>query len=307
MQNATDFTLENMTMHGFSTGMFLDGVDGITLRNNDLIDLAWDGIIGGDIHHAVFSGNVISLDIPSGRKHSDGFQFWNVGSNLPSTDMLIEDNVIQAHNNQSHGIYMANAIANNGGGAGSFFQDVVIRGNTIISGDGLGLSWGQTDHLDIHGNIVLDDPTLPADRTSPSIRVHYSATDVSITGNVTHKAPAAADANWQPHVMSGAWTVANNPIIRIGASLAEAQALLDFGTPPQNTPPSITSDGGGATAAVDIAENTTTVTTAGGVRPECRRHAQFCDFRRCGRGEVHPRQWRTRVQGRPGLRGAGRR
>jgi hypothetical protein len=186
VQADTNFTMQNMTMHGFSTGVYIDGVNGITLKDNHLVDLAWDGIIGGDIHHAVFSGNDISLDIPAGRLHSDGFQFWNVGTNKPSNDMLIEDNVIRAHNNASHGIYMANAIANGGGGANTFFQDVVIRDNTIVSGDGLGLSWGQTNHLDIHGNIVLRDPTLPADRTTPSIRVHYDATDVSIKGNVTH-------------------------------------------------------------------------------------------------------------------------
>ena len=104
----------------------------------------------------------------------------------------------------------------------------MIRGNTIISGDGLGLSWGQTDHLDIHGNIVLRDPTLPADRTAPSIRVHFAAKDVSVTGNVTHKVPVAANANWQEVRQSKAdWTIADNPIIRIGATLAEAQALLD--------------------------------------------------------------------------------
>ncbi len=226
VQSSSDFTLANMTLHGFNIGLYLDGVDGITLKNNSLVNLSQDGVIGGDIHHAVFSGNSISLDIPSGQLHSDGFQFWNVGSNQPSTDMLIENNVIQAHNSQSHGIYMNNEFASAGGGAGSFFQNVVIKGNTIVTGDGLGLSWAQTNHLDIQGNIILRDPGLPANRESPIVRVHYAATDVSITGNVTHKLPAASEANWQPHVTSAAWTIADNKIVPVGTTLAEARALL---------------------------------------------------------------------------------
>ncbi len=241
IQADTNFTFENMTMHGFSTGVFIDGVDGLVMRNNHLVDLAWDGIIGGNIHNAVFTGNSISLDIPAGRKHSDGFQFWNVGSNKPSDHIRIEDNVIRADNTQSHGIYMANAIANGGGGANTYFSDVVIKGNTIISGDGLGLSWGQTDNLDIQDNIVLKDTSLPAGRGAPQIRVHYNATDVSITGNYTHQAPSGADANWQPHATNNGWTIANNKIVPVGTTLADVTGPTSPPPPPPPAPPPPTS------------------------------------------------------------------
>ena len=80
---------------------------------------------------------------------------------------------------------------------------------------------GQTDNLDIQDNIVLQDTSLPAGRASPKIRVHYDATDVSITGNYTHQAPAGADGNWQPHATNNGWTIANNKIVPVGATPAD--------------------------------------------------------------------------------------
>jgi hypothetical protein len=182
----------------------------------------------------VIAGNTISLNVPAGQKHSDGIQLWNVGSNKPSTDLLIEDNTILAENYQSHGIYMNNAKANAGGGSSTFFQDVVIRDNVIVTGDGLGLSWAQTNHLDITGNIVIRDPDLADSRTSPTIRVSQGATDVTVTGNVSHKAPGAANANWQSASTPGAWTINDNAIVPVGSSLAEARDALGGSGPDPN-------------------------------------------------------------------------
>ena len=72
-----------MTMHGFSTGVFIDGVDGLVMRNNHLVDLAWDGIIGGNIHNAVFTGNSISLDIPAAKSTRTAFSSGTWGPTSP--------------------------------------------------------------------------------------------------------------------------------------------------------------------------------------------------------------------------------
>ena len=39
-------------------------------------------IVGG-VHKAVFAGNDISLNTPSGRGHTDGMQFYNTGRTTP--------------------------------------------------------------------------------------------------------------------------------------------------------------------------------------------------------------------------------
>ncbi len=263
--HSTDVEIANMTIHGFDVGAYLSDNDGLVLRANTLTNIGTDGFAGGDLHNTVFSGNSISLAAPSGRLHSDGIQLWNVPTDDATTDLLIENNLIQTHNSASHGIYMWNLNANDGGGPSTYFQNVTIQGNTILSGDGFGLSWGQTNHLDIHGNIILKDLGLMSVPGTPSIRVNTNATNVSVTGNVTHKEPLATDANWFTVSHSSAdWTIAGNPIVPLGTSLAQAQAVLG----PANVAPTIVSNGGAASATVSVAENSTSVTTVVATDPD---------------------------------------
>ena len=122
---------------------------------------------------------------------------WNTTGVPGSIDVVIEDNFISTHNSTSHGIYMGNASANNGPGPGKLLPGRVSTATPSFPVTDLGWSWGQTNHLEIHGNIVLHDPTLPTGNGVPSIRVNAGATDVSMTGNVTHRGAAPPDSNWQ--------------------------------------------------------------------------------------------------------------
>ena len=186
----------NLSLHGFETGVWLDGVDGLSFRNNTLSNISLDGISGGSIHDAVFSGNSIDMKIANGPLHPDAIQFWNVAGDVPSSDILIENNLIRTHDFTTHGIYLNNESAQGGGGVSRYFHNFTIQGNTILSGDGLGLSVGQIDNLDIHDNIVLRDPALSGSNEKPIIRVRDGSTHVSVTDNVTHTAPGAAGDNW---------------------------------------------------------------------------------------------------------------
>ena len=224
---STDFTIENMKIHGFETGLSFVNIDGLTVQNNVLSDISLDGMIVGQIRGGNISNNTIDLDTKL--RHSDGIQFWNNPPNNPSSDLVIEGNLIRTHNLLSHGIYMNNAVANKGGGDGSQFHDVVIKGNTVVSGDGFGIFWGQTNGLDITGNIVLRDNSLPADRTIPHIRVHSASKDVDVSGNVVSKATVPADANWQEVRQSKADWHISDKLIPVGSTLAQAQALLGNG------------------------------------------------------------------------------
>jgi hypothetical protein len=223
---STDFTLANMDMHGFATGIFLANVDGVRIRNNTLSNISNDGLIAGDITDAVFSGNVIDLNTPLGKRHTDGMQFWNNPPNAPSSNITIEDNVIRTHNIQSHGIYMANAVANGGGGSNSFYKNVTIEGNVVVAGDGFGISWGQTNNLEITENIVIKDPALIPSKGTPSIRVAWQSTDVEVTQNVVQKVTVAADSNWQTVTKNGANGEISDKVITLGTTLAGAKDAL---------------------------------------------------------------------------------
>jgi hypothetical protein len=237
--DSTDFTVANMTIHGFETGIWAGAINGLAIRNNTIRNVSTDGIIAGNLHDGVISGNTIDLNAPSGRKHSDGIQFHNDARNTATTDLSITNNTIVTHNNQSHGIYMANNAANDGGGAASFFQNVQIKGNWVIAGDGFGISWGQTNHLDITGNIVIKDRHLLPEESVPSIRVAWPSTDVSITGNVVQKKSVPADSIWHEVNKHGANWQVSDKIIAVGSTLDAARASLAAlkAAPPSDAPP----------------------------------------------------------------------
>ena len=88
----------------------------------------------------------------------------------------------------SHGI-------DGGNSSNSFYNNITIDHNTIRSAQVLGIAVGRTDGLEITNNTVLKNGsggTIGADR------VNHDATDVTITGNTTHKLPEASGYNWAP-------------------------------------------------------------------------------------------------------------
>ncbi len=159
VNNTKDFTLENNHVTGFATAIKLSSITGLTVEGNSISNTSWDAMIVGGVHNALFANNDISLDTPSGRKHTDGMQFYNNGG-APLSNVTISGNTIHTHNGSSHGIYLANHAADVGGGSSTFFQDLTITHNTIISGQVSGIAVGQTNGLTIDGNVILQDPRL---------------------------------------------------------------------------------------------------------------------------------------------------
>ncbi len=59
--------------------------------------------------------------------------------------------MIRTHNAQSHGIYINNEVANRPTGtATTFFENISIDHNTIVSGDGFGISVGADPRAGHH-------------------------------------------------------------------------------------------------------------------------------------------------------------
>ena len=167
VNNSDDFSLLNNHITGFATAVKLSSISGLTVSNNDISNVAWDAMIVGGVHNALFAGNDISLNTPNGRKHTDGMQFYNNGG-IRSSDVTIRNNTIETHNSTSHGIYFANDVADTGGGTTSFAKNLLIEDNTIVSGQVSGIAVGQTTELTIRDNVILQDPQ------------HHSTKDISI-------------------------------------------------------------------------------------------------------------------------------
>jgi hypothetical protein len=219
-----DFTLENSTIKDFNVGLYVLSVNGLDIRNNEVSNIARDAMILGRIHDASIADNDISLHTKNGTKHTDGIQLWNTGGNDPASNVSITGNYIATNNSASHGIYAGNGNGN--GNTSTHFQDIEIRGNTIVSAQLSGIAVGETSGLDIVGNVVLQDTDFRSgsEIRTPVIRVAGESRDVTITGNTTHETPAASGDNWQElrSGIPGEWNVSNNRIVPIGTSAANA-------------------------------------------------------------------------------------
>ena len=227
VNNTDNFSLVNNNVTGFATAIKLSSITGLTVQSNDITNTSWDAMIVGGVHQAVFAGNHISLNTPQGRGHTDGMQFYNTGGS-PLSDVTIRDNVIETHNSSSHGIYMANNVADTGGGSASFFKNVTITDNTIVSGQVSGIAVGQTSKLSIKDNTILQDTHYHSTReiNIPVIRIHHDSTGVAITGNVTHRAPEPSGNNWFPtDKAEPTWTMSGNKIVPLGTTASYATSL----------------------------------------------------------------------------------
>jgi hypothetical protein len=179
------------------------------------------------VHSTTISGNSIKLDVKSGTKHTDGIQFYNTSGNDPMSNVTVQNNRIETDNVMSHGIYAANGLANHGG-TSTYFRDVTIDHNTIVSGQMSGIAIGQTIGLKITNNILLQDTSnrSGSEIRTPVIRVDHDSSKVTISGNVTHKTPEASGTNWQPTDKGEpGWTISNNKIVSIGTSVKTAESL----------------------------------------------------------------------------------
>ena len=240
-------------------------------------------MIIGHVHAATISGNSISLKVPNGTKHTDGIQFYNTGTNDPMTNVVVQNNRIETHNQMSHGIYAANGLADDRGSSSTFFRNVTVDHNTVISGQVSGIAMGQTSGLQVTNNIILQDTSHRSSREilTPVIRVEKDSTGVVIKGNVTHKLPEASGSNWQPTDKSEpGWTISGNKLVSVGTSLKTAEGLAP------SAGAGSTVKAAGAAAAATTVEAAKEVASAKQAAPTADGHADTFRFDAKGATDV---------------------
>ena len=222
VMQSSDFRLANTDISDFSTGAHFRSVDNLQVVDNSFSGISYDAMLLGRIDGALIQGNDVTMKGEPGTAHRDMIQFWNNDVNDPSNDIVIRGNTLVAAETVTHGIFMANDLAQKGGGISTYYKDILIENNTIKSGQVFGILVGQSDGLTVRNNTVLQhssvDSTRPVD--TPVIRVENDSRSVSITGNTTHRTPEAvsSDNNWQSEDarVPGGWTISGNKIVSIG-------------------------------------------------------------------------------------------
>lgn len=191
------FTLEDSEIRGFFRGLVVAESSDVTILRNDLHGLRMDGMDFAQVSRVLIESNHIhdferSL---ASEDHADMIQFWTNGTEAPSTDITIRNNLLASESGfWTQSIFMRNDQVDRG--LASFeamaYRRVRIEDNVIINAHLHGISVGETEGLVISGNAVLrntlsqgevNDPGL----WTPQIRAAPAGRDVTIRGNVVAK------------------------------------------------------------------------------------------------------------------------
>jgi nitrous oxidase accessory protein NosD len=228
VSQGSDIMIENSTLSGFRNGIEAWAVEGLTIRNNTLQGIAYDGVMTSNVQGLTIRNNKIGMrSDPAGDQHRDGIQIWNQHERAPSSNIVIDKNTITSTDTTTHGIYMGNADARNTGSLSEYYSNVTISNNTIMTGQKLGIAVGETRGLTITGNTMIQNDALHNNSkpiTIPIIHVDQDARNVVITNNIVNGAPIAADANWQKVSAGTAWTISGNTVVGLSWSPSDASA-----------------------------------------------------------------------------------
>ena len=204
-------TLEDSEIRNFFRGLVVADSTDVTVGRNDLHGLRMDGMNFAQVSHVRIEGNHIHdfQRALESQDHADMIQFWTNGTDAPSTDIMIRDNVLESgRGDYTQSIFMRNDQVDRGmAGPEMFYRNVTISGNVIINAHLHGITVGETAGLTITNNTVVRNSASegPDDNIAlwtPQIRVAEGSTDVQILRNVVAKIAGFAD--------QADWTVAEN-------------------------------------------------------------------------------------------------
>lgn len=216
-----DIVLSDLHISRFVRGLVVRNVRGLSVTGSELTALRSDGMNFAQVEDVVIEGNYIHSFQRSDRTgdHSDMIQFWTTGTDRPSRNIAIRNNLLHSGPGlYTQSIFMRNELVDQDiAGPEMFYQDVLIEENVIINAHLHGITIGATSGLTIARNTLAhnplsagDDPSRPLWR--PAIRVAGRGTDVRIRGNLAAEIIGFAD---QPD-----WRMGDNLLIQDTTSLA---------------------------------------------------------------------------------------
>lgn len=215
VRDTQGFELSGSEIRLFLRGAVFAQSDDLTLQDNVVHSIRSDGLNFVAVQRVQIEGNTIRdfLRSPDLIDHSDMIQFWTAGSQTPSADIVIRDNVLNSGVGlYTQSIFMRNEVVDRGdAGAEMFYRNLLIEENVIINAHLHGISIGETDGLTIRNNTVVRNalssgPEANPNLWTPQIRVAEASRNVQILRNAVAR---ITGQKGQPD-----WTVAENLIIQ---------------------------------------------------------------------------------------------
>ncbi|MET1414857.1 right-handed parallel beta-helix repeat-containing protein [Roseibium sp. HPY-6] len=188
VRGSSDFTLTETELFNFNRGAVFFETDNLTVTNNDVHSMASDGFDFAEVQNVLIEGNHIhDFDAHENTEnHKDMIQFWTNGTDEPSVNVVIRDNLLdQGEGVFTQSIFIRNEVVDSqGGGEDMFYQNFVIEDNVIINSHLHGIRVGETDGLKISNNTLVSKELNPDPIEVPIINVQVTSTNVTITDNI---------------------------------------------------------------------------------------------------------------------------
>ena len=187
---------------GWGTALKVNESQNVQVQTNNIHDIRKDGMNFVEVQGVVIENNNLHdfRGLPDGIDHRDMIQFWTTGSDHPSTNITIRNNLLDiGKGSHTQSIFMRNDMVDKGlAGAEMYYQNVLIENNTIINLHLHGITVGETAGLVIRNNTLTAAVPDPTESTTkwllekygpqagiliPRINVTDDSHKVSITGN----------------------------------------------------------------------------------------------------------------------------
>lgn len=156
--------VESIRADGFKSGVVLSKVDGFEVTGCGLSRMRSDGIQAGECWNGRIAGNVIHGTKTLGAEHPDGIQIWSRASSPPTSDIVIEDNLVAG---DTQGICGFNIQNRNGADDGGYDR-ITIRRNRVSAGHPQGISLTDARDSSVTDNVVS---TYPGSRWRASLNL----------------------------------------------------------------------------------------------------------------------------------------
>ena len=215
VRDSSAITFEGNEMYTFKTGLtFLNSSD-INVINNDVYGIRSDGMDFIDVQGVLIESNYLHdfQGAVGSQDHRDMIQFWTAGTDSPSTDIIIRNNLLDVgeEGDWTQSIFMGNEqVARGLAGPEMFYQNVLIENNTIYNSHLQAIMVGETDGLIVQNNSVIQaEGRLGLEEGAisvPVINIAANSTNVQILSNITER---ILGFNGQSD-----WTMQNNAFIQ---------------------------------------------------------------------------------------------
>jgi len=199
---SANVTVDNNEFSTLMRGAVFSEVDGLVVSGNDVYDIRSDGLDFAEVTAVLIEENVLHdfVEVEGSGDHRDMIQFWTNGTDAPSGDIVIRNNILDSNDGAwTQSIFMRNELVDLGqAGEEMFYRDVVIADNVIRNAHANAILVGEAIGVSVTNNTVVHNAST-ADGSSvylPVITVAEASQNVAITGNVAHEIRAGEGADW---------------------------------------------------------------------------------------------------------------